>query len=168
MSIELAKEVTQSLREGTKELKPGPYETPWTFAVKSSLIKLGKMKGYRVCASGFPDVAEGEWLYDVVWFLENEQELLAQIPLVCESEWGNSLNHVKIDFEKLLLANSELKIMVCQTGKESVESLIDYFVRAIQTFERPFYPEIYAIAIFNNDKFTFEFTYLDREGVELF
>lgn len=64
-----------------------------------------------------------EWLYDLHWYEENEDMPYQQtsFPLVVECEWGyrrpgckyeDSYGAVKWDFQKLLVANSDLRLMI--------------------------------------------------------
>ena len=77
--------------------------------------------------SGARDVDEadrdyGEWLYDVTWLkyerqrdgLEWPATALIEAPLVAECEWGRgkNLEYIVEDFEKLLLARADVRLMI--------------------------------------------------------
>ena len=58
------------------------------------------------------DVAEGnEWLYDVTCLRYDDDGFLTRVALTAECEWGVQ-NQVYYDFEKLLLARADLRVMV--------------------------------------------------------
>jgi hypothetical protein len=85
-------------------------ETEWTINLKEEIGKLGIQYGYSVRASGF----DKEWLYDIVWCKKDINGSLTSVSLVVESEWKRSLIEISYDFEKLLLSNSPIKLMICQ------------------------------------------------------
>jgi len=85
--------------------------------IKKLLGDLGKRLGYKVCASTWDKKYNSEWLYDLVWYRENDEEYLVEVPLVVECEWGtNTKKHIKFDFEKLLLAKAGIKLMICSNN----------------------------------------------------
>lgn len=86
----------------------------WTYEIKSIVGELGFENHKKVCASGFPDYFEREWLYDLVWYEEDNHGRLMKLPLVMESEWKTDYHAIKYDFEKLLQAKADLKVMVFQ------------------------------------------------------
>src|ERR1700754_3114085 len=88
----------------------------WTYFLKESLANLGKQNNYRVCTSGFKDVFDCEWLYDMVWYEEvgeGTNKRLIDVPLVVECEWNPYPEPIRYDFEKLLVANASHKLMIC-------------------------------------------------------
>lgn len=62
----------------------------------------------------------GEWLYDILWWDENDQGYAINIPLVAESEWGDTVR-VKEDFQKLLLARSKYRVMIFECGNDIIK-----------------------------------------------
>ena len=107
----------------------GDYQ--WTQTIKAFLGRLGSTKGYRICASGAEESFESEWLYDLVWFKENEKGYLIEVPLVVESEWKQNLKDIKFDFEKLLVSKSPLKLMICNCKESTKASTLNYFQESI-------------------------------------
>lgn len=91
-----------------------------------------------------------EWLYDLVCYrYGNEHYALNDTILVMESEWKGKryapnnndkedpYGEVKFDFQKLLLANADIKLMVYKehrTGKGY--SLNEYFTRRIKEYQQ--------------------------------
>src|SRR4051794_25171184 len=69
----------------------------WTRKFKERLAELGESLGCKICTSGFKDIYNNEWLFDMVWYKENEKQQLVDVPLVVESEWRKSLKHIKFD-----------------------------------------------------------------------
>ena len=136
----------------------GDYE--WTRQIKSFIGRLGISKGYKVCASSHEQDFENEWLYDLVWYKENDTGFLIDVPLVVESEWKQNLKDIKFDFEKLLLANSGLKLMICNSKEKHKQSILNYFQEAIEFCPFIQISDEYLVAILDligsdADKFTF-------------
>ena len=102
----------------------------WTDQVMSALCKWGleKGKGFWVGAKGMKDdkgLAEfarehggkigGEWLYDFTCLRYSSCGYLKRIPLVAECEWKiqeSNQDEVNEDFEKLMLARADVRLMV--------------------------------------------------------
>ena len=118
-------EIMCAVREGLNGLEVGT-DKEWTPAVKTKLCKIGQKFGYKVGARADEvDEADrdyGEWLYDVTW-LEYERErdglkwpatALIEAPLGAECEWGRgkNLEYIVEDFEKLLLARADIRLMI--------------------------------------------------------
>lgn len=97
----------------------GPFAgvTPWTTNIKTTLVELGKAKGYKTCASGCSGLSDwGEWMFDVCWLDYDwpdspADRLLKAVPLIAECEWGG-LESVVDDFEKLLVGAADLRLMI--------------------------------------------------------
>jgi hypothetical protein len=140
-------------RNGSDELQG---DKKWTIRVKKLIGDLGDKLGYKVCTSGF-DCYHGEWLYDLVWFLNNENGRLNSIPLVLECEWKRGLGDIQYDFEKLLLANSQFKVMICQANN-NISVLKDYFHNAVKDYNALKKGERFFIAILD-DVYSGEFIY---------
>lgn len=133
----------------------------WTYEIKKRLMVLGENHQYKTCASGFRDECEPEWLYDMVWYNEEgsgENARLINVPLVLESEWNLHFNFIKYDFEKLLVANSPLKVMICQCSEETKQERLDYFKDAIGKYQHRAGDERYLIALldYETEKFCFK------------
>jgi hypothetical protein len=138
--------------------------------------------------------ANKEWLYDFHWYLEEgekkgvENFILKRddishlhycpisFPLVVECEFGNSnsknriYRQVRYDFQKLLIANAELRLMVfrknlLQDKKKKdgrFEFLSEYFVNAINFCE--FLPDKskFLFAVFDEKKNNLKFSYYEK------
>ena len=86
-----------------------------------------------------------EWLYDLHWYTESDSEpyMPIALPLIVECEWNpkrnedskNSYSGIKYDFQKLLVSNADLRLMIFSVKKESeISELNDYFDRAINSY----------------------------------
>ena len=98
-------------------------DTQWTRRIKELLGNLGASLDYDICCGGFPKFFNPEWLFDLVWFKNNTENLLSTLPLVVESEWNTSLKYIRYDFEKLLASNAEHRLMVCQSDSSKISVL---------------------------------------------
>ena len=107
----------REIKAGLENLADKPERSAaWTKAVKTALCRIGRGFGYEV---GACDVDEkerdyGEWLYDVTW-LKYAGSNLVSAPLAAECEWHGEGN-VRDDFEKLLLAQADLRLMIFYGG----------------------------------------------------
>lgn len=132
--------------------------TQWTYKIKEKLGNLG-CDEFRctTCTSGFKDYFEIEWLFDLVWYLEDEERRLISIPLVVESEWLQDWKHIKYDFEKLLQSNAQHRLMICQAYSMTKEVLLDKFKSLIQTYQLNRKNDRYMFAILDREEhFHFE------------
>jgi hypothetical protein len=108
----------------------GDYrDSRWTKVVVKTLAELGDRLGYSVCATGLAaEYGCGAWLYDLVWYKEGPTGALKEIGLVLECEWSRNFTGIKFDFEKLLVAKSQHRVMIfsCPESKlpETFERLI--------------------------------------------
>lgn len=119
-------------------LNTGLYGAPnWTLKVVECMDMLGRGMNYKVSASGL--FGEQEWLYDMVWYMTEGQDLnerLTSIPLVMECEWSTASGKIEEDFEKLLLANADLRVMVCRTPPKYRADMTAYFRSAIDAYRQ--------------------------------
>ena len=106
-----------------------------TRSLKESIGQLGIKLNNQVATSGFPDIFESEWLYDLVWYQEDNERRLIRVPLIVESEWSRNYQQIKFDFEKLLMGNADRRLMICQWSKNDIETLLEKFKNAIDVFQ---------------------------------
>ncbi len=133
-----------------------------TRLVKNALATLGDEEKdgkphYKVYANGLSrhlrpkdggQFKKREWLYDLHWYEEDETDdyLPTSLPLVVECEWEAKrkddnivlFNGIKYDFQKLLVANADLRLMVFRIRKRDKENdlaeLNKYFDKAIKSY----------------------------------
>jgi hypothetical protein len=88
-----------------------------------------------------------EWLYDLHWYTEVDHYQPTSLPLVVECQWRPKRNEdsvvpysdCKFDFQKLLVANAGLRLMIFKIRKgsrslEDREKLGKYFDKAIESY----------------------------------
>ncbi len=124
----------------------------WTHDCLNALVKLGREIGYGVCPE--PDIMKGEWLYDLIWYTEEECEWpnrVTDVVLACESEWAQKLCDIRYDFQKLVQAKSRLKMLI---SCELTDGEFAMLKQDIECFQRKDESEIYIFAMWvgNNDK----------------
>ena len=100
----------------------------WTRCVLTNIGRVGQQEGYFVYAGvrkdGRPVFNDGEWLFDLCWLdYSDDNKWLIGAPLVLECEWGSRKN-ITDDFQKLLLARADLRVMVFsgRSNSETVET----------------------------------------------
>lgn len=151
-------EVAKGLKEQKKE-----KDSEWTRKIKVNLCKLGKVYDLETCASGVGNKAKwGEWLYDLCWADAEKNKKtgwdLKSVPLVVESEWGRTLWHIVADFDKLMLARSELKLMIYQDiPRMRVDEIADNLVRRVVKFRDIPKDDLFLLAGFDRDMEDFLF-----------
>lgn len=129
-----------------------------TALIKSTLANLGnkKLKGkppYSTYVNGVTNLLgqedgvknnHSEWLYDLHWYTDTNEPYLPQCShLVVECEWNPkrkgerkvSYNGIKYDFQKLLVANSDLRLMIFIIKNDTdILELDRYFDKAIDNY----------------------------------
>lgn len=132
----------------------------WTYHLKESLAKLGESFEYSVCTSGFKGIYQSEWLYDLVWYKEEgtyPDIRLVDVPLVVEMEWSTNFDHLRYDFEKLLVANARMRLFVCNIYPDDLKRYKLYFRDAVQKYELSRSGDRYLIAMLVGIKHKFDF-----------
>ncbi|NCC99696.1 MAG: hypothetical protein EOL95_08380 [Bacteroidia bacterium] len=129
-----------------------------TTLIKDKLSKLGdtellNKEKFKVYSNGLSSdlrqenggkFKNREWLYDLHWYTEDTEPYLPiRLPLVVECEWDPErkgdikkvpFGGIKYDFQKLLVANSELRLMIFIIKKDNDLHELDlYFDKAIDT-----------------------------------
>ncbi len=101
-------------------------------AIKSVLAAEGQRLGFQVLPAG----SRGEWLYDLVWRRLDANRNLICMPLAVEIEMSDSsLGGIRYDFNKLLQAQANHKLMVFQVKtKGEVESTFERLEESIQVY----------------------------------
>jgi hypothetical protein len=118
-----------------------------------TISKTERKRGYN--KKGFK---YGEWLFDLHWYEEQKRRKYQQtsLPLVVECEWNwireaerkkeqkkkkpkiDKFGAIKWDFQKLLVVNADLRVMIFQWrvkgGKKLNWRLDDYFTKTISGY----------------------------------
>ncbi|MDR0932395.1 MAG: hypothetical protein LBM70_05170 [Victivallales bacterium] len=147
--FELANEIIGRLKEFGPELSGcGKHES--TGKILDLFHERGEKKGYFICPS--KEVGNSEWLYDMIWFKNTEggnkkDIMLKEVCLVLECEWSHCYSDVSYDFEKLLLANAPIKVMIFEEGKCKFKDICDKMKESIKNY-RNGSPGIYILACY--------------------
>jgi len=86
-------------------------KSSWTTAIKQPLCNYAHQQGFRVAASGCKGSEEGELLYDMVWWKQDEP-YMTRIPLILESELQAPDELIDNDFYKLMLGRADHRIWI--------------------------------------------------------
>lgn len=119
-----------------------PSDARWTINMKTELVDLGRQitslggeNDFLACAKPQKKVGAeyGEWLFDVVWYLEqadSEGGYLLEVPLVAEIEWKPQSDFIDPDFQKLVVARAPIKLWVFWVkSKKQIICQFDYCVK---------------------------------------
>lgn len=145
--------------EGDHGVNPDGGGSWWTKEIKTRLCKIGNDLGYYTCASQVDRkcVNQGEWLFDVAWLdWEKKDKKLKSVPLVAESEWGD-LDHIRDDFQKLLVARADVRLMVCDAGwicgdDSNAQKTAKQLCRWIKAFKGSQAGDTYLLVAWERDK----------------
>lgn len=111
-----------------------------------------------------------EWLYDLLWYREDNDGgyFPLDFPLIVESEWenrrredkkGDRYSGIKYDFQKLLLSNTGLRLMIFSISKEEeLNHLSEYFNNAITKYTPLKNGEFLFVAFHDKEK-SFHYCY---------
>ena len=160
--------IVDAVRTGLDELQVKSV-SDWTKEVKTTLCQACrealKDSGQRVklFASGVGDEADGgEWLFDVTCLLYDEEGFIHRVPLVAESEWGLR-TEVGDDFEKLLLARADVRVMVVDRNYwDSTEDVAAELAPYVAGYLDGTPADTYLLAAWTRDGF--EYRVIDGDG----
>lgn len=152
---EMANAVIEVLQSVAMRVKP-QQASEWKRQIAAGVGDLGDANDWEVC-SEVKELFEPEWLYDLVWWRNDSTGHLSEVYLVLESERDGRERPIMVDFEKLLVAKSTLKVMIFQGYNHSIPELLRKQEAGIKAFQRHDADEIFILAAFNNDLSRFEF-----------
>ena len=148
----------RAIQEGLDGLK-GTQIDDRTGAVLTKLCEIGKEDfGFQVGAdSSKVDETKrdwGEWLYDVTW-LEYGDGRVVEAPFVAECEWGN-LEKITEDFDKLLLARSGVRLMICEGNRKRssnrTSTITEELARRVREFNGSRTEDAWLLAIYEDNR----------------
>jgi len=133
------KKIIETLNRFLVEVEVNNFkgDTPWTSAIKKMIGDLGLSQEFncQVAIGGFPDKYEREWLFDIVWYIEDKERRLKNLKLIVECEWNKNYHAIKYDFEKILVGRAERRLFICQSKKENIEELFQKLQSSINEYE---------------------------------
>jgi hypothetical protein len=120
----------------------------WTTKIKEILSNLGYDLNY-ISSSTYDG---GEWLFDLIWFTNNQNGNFNELILAMESEWYRNWKEINYDFNKLLTTNAIYKLMVCQSSVLEKEGLLEKFQESLNDYNLGNKNERFLISIYNSDE----------------
>ncbi|KOY87812.1 hypothetical protein AD998_18225 [bacterium 336/3] len=138
--------------------------TGWTSTIKTALCELKNEvnAGSDIClaASSVENKDWIEWLFDVTLYIYSgggDFRHLKRIHLAVECEWDYNPQEIQNDFEKLLVAKAQYKLMIFQAkDNDSLKNTISELKTIIDNF--PSYPEErYMFAAYSDEDGVFYF-----------
>lgn len=167
---ELETEIAALLNDGVDFLNENQIhgDNNWTLKFKELLAAFGERIGNKVCTSGFQDIYNSEWLYDMVWYKEIEKggiQYISEVVLVIESEWNPDFRSIKYDFEKLLVANASHKLFLCTAKDQKCDELKKYFIEAVLSYRHSRHDDRYLIAILDYYDNTFSYELIIKNQI---
>ena len=133
-AIERKKEDAGRKHDGdTSQWKREIWKSPYKNRdIKAALAAEGQRLGFQVLPAG----KRGEWLYDLVWRRLDANRNLTGMPLAVEIEMSdNRLWGIRYDFNKLLQAQADHKLMIFQVQTpDEVEATFARLEESIQVY----------------------------------
>lgn len=104
----------------------------WTTAIKQPLCDYAHHLGLRVAASGCKGAEEGELLYDMAWWKQDEQHMV-RVPLILETELQAPDELIDNDFYKLMIGRADHRIWIFE--RKSADQVQESFMAIIETIK---------------------------------
>lgn len=149
--------IKTSLQAAAAEARDSRSNDVWTRTLMKHVGQLGQLLKWSVASGRYPDADHlGDWLFDMTWYHADEQDQLLSLGLVLESEWGRYWADIRFDFEKLLIADAPIKVMVFEEVEDSV-ILFERLKERIKTYRGMRSGHTFLFACFKGVTRDFEF-----------
>ena len=143
----IIEEIRIALEDVSKKARDTACRPWWTKQVMIALCRWGLKKGLSVGAANMEDCknleslaekydgsAEKGWLYDFTCVEYDPDSYLKRIFVVAECEWGDR-NAINYDFDKLLAARADVRVMIFDGAAVDPSETIGTFRRYIKRCE---------------------------------
>jgi len=158
--------LVSSLKDIALQLKSSNNgDAEWTYRIKEAIGRQGK-ENYSVCTAGFPRTYESEWLFDLVWYAQND-DFYTSLVLACEIEWKTHKDCILYDFEKLLVARAKYRLMVFQSLQSTRSEWTKYLIDAIDRNLDCLPGDRFLLACYDPNDEAFHFEHIIQKEVEL-
>jgi len=129
----------------------------WTKRIKDKICDIGHRNGLEVRTEGCSLADAGEWLFHLVWVEKQaDAERFISLPLAMQFHWGHHLKEIAADFEKLLVAKADHKVMVFQrSSPKEVRNLMTALEDRIRSFRPQSPDERYLLAGYSYEQQVF-------------
>jgi hypothetical protein len=116
----------------------------WTNLIKKKFSEYGSSLGYEVMVSK-TERNKSEWLFDMVWFASKNGHI-DHVYLVLESEFEPRIYNIIEDFNKLLVARAEVRVMIFARRKTyQVEETFRDIEERIKSFSQTMRGDTYFL-----------------------
>jgi hypothetical protein len=136
----------------------------WTRAIKAGLCRPAPRFNCHVCAGQCKEADwQEEWLYDLLWLrvhATQDRTTYLDSPLVAEIEWGRHKYNgpIRHDFQNLLLARADLRLMIFQApDSERGRAIVEELVKQVATYSRSALGDRYLFACYCTRTRRFEY-----------
>jgi hypothetical protein len=178
----LSKKIIQTFGNSNDLFFQNQIRPERTRFIKKLLIKLGHELKFKVYANRLnkEDLQEinqpfvnREWLFDIHFYTDsNEPYSVESLPLVAECEWnprrkGDSIvpfSGIKYDFQKLIVSNAELRLMIFKIKKSSdLAQLETYFKNTINNYRHLENNAQFLFVAFDDKTNSFHYQQINRK-----
>jgi hypothetical protein len=147
LSTDHEKSVMSALDAAAKNLGcENARDGRWTLEIKKQL----RDKQPPDCETRATNCDSAEFLYDLIWIKpDREKKFISNLVVALECEW--SMGGEPYDFQKLLLARADTRVMVFQGKQRQRQCLIDQMLEEIDHFEKTRDDDRYLFACWDRD-----------------
>ena len=148
-------ELVEAIRRNLEEIDSNAVDTvPVKTALCEACKTINRVFAYSSKVER-PPADGGEWLFDVTGLLYDDDGYLRRTVLVAESEWG-PWKEIYSDFEKLLTARADVRVMVFDGGQNpGYREIFETFATYIARCEQSQAGDIWLFAAWTPDRFHF-------------
>jgi hypothetical protein len=106
-----------------------------TKLVKQAIATVGDKMRLSVFTTDQCDDHDCEWLYDLCWCKQDDDDRIVEMPLVMECEWAQGYWDILADFQKLLVARSDHRVFICSLStSEDWNDCVDYLIEQVRLY----------------------------------
>lgn len=107
---------------------------------------------------------ESGWLFDLVWCKYDNERKLVHVELVVECEWNQGRNHIQTDFEKLVVARAQHRLMIFEATSDSrISEHINFLNSIVDGFPSALPGDRYLYAALNSKSEEFLFSVKQKQ-----
>lgn len=160
----LAEQLVSSLKQ-VNDLRPSG-NAAWAAEIKKQLYVLAAAYGCDAYGDKAADNTAVLWLNDMSWFRQKvagDLQYIKEFTLAVQCLWGRNLSQIKHDFDKLLVCNAQVRLMICDSTQANLASRLDYFRASINAYSS-LGEGFFLIANWNSDTGLFEFRKIEKSA----
>jgi hypothetical protein len=162
-------QIEQDVQKVLEEISASPLQgnTAWTQSIMNSLTALAydrhKFYVYGKKCNNVDDTITG-CLYDMVWYTPKDLSYLSRkniifdkIHMVLECEWKKDMDEIMYDFQKLVQARADHRVMIFESYETDKTITIDNLIHYVESSPHSVKGDRYLIAAWRDKNWKFDF-----------